>query len=179
MNPFETLGLEPTFQLSTEMLSERQRDLSKALHPDKFVGRPAGERREALSRAIAVNEAYRILRNPLTRAEALLQHLGLALAEGTGPAADPLLLMEMMERREELREAGRSGEAAQVERLSAAVGAEAKALSQELGVLFEAAQKEPPQRDSEAFSKIHRLLGAMRFYARFLDEANAYLDEIG
>jgi molecular chaperone HscB len=177
MDPFDTLGVPPSFSLSLEDLATRQRDLSWALHPDRFVGRPASERRAALGRAIEVNEAHRTLKNPLTRAEALLGRLGLSLHEGQEPPASPEFLMEMMDLREDLRTAGRSQNAAEVQRLAARVREQEAALAQKLSSCFEAAQDNKQSPDAVKL-EIHQTLGSLRYLRRFLDEADAYLDEI-
>jgi molecular chaperone HscB len=100
--PFSLLGVEPRYDVDLANLAERHRELSKALHPDRFAGAPAGERRQALNKAILVNEAWRTLKDPVRRAEALLRHHGVAVDEKTEPKASPALLMEMMEAREDL-----------------------------------------------------------------------------
>lgn len=178
MNPFEQMGLAPRFALDLEELSSRQRELSKELHPDKFVGRPAAERRAALGKAIEVNEAHRALKNPLTRAEALLAHLGLELPEGQGPKASPQLLMETMERREALRDAGQSGNEDAVLALASEVKEEEKALLAELDQAFSEALKEGVLAQSPVAARIHEKLGNLRYLRRFLDEADAILDEL-
>lgn len=177
MDPFDTLGVAPSFSLSLEELATRQRELSRALHPDRFVGRPAGERRVALGRAIEVNEAHRALKNPLSRAEALLSRLGLSLPEGQEPPASPDFLMEMMELREALRMAGRARNAAEVERLAAQVRLREVALAQKLSAAF-ALALEAKQGPEALQTEIHQTLGCLRYLRRFLDEADAYLDEI-
>lgn len=177
MDPFDTLGVAPSFSLSLEDLASRQRDLSRALHPDRFVGRPASERRAALGRAIEVNEAHRTLKNPLSRAEALLGRLGLSVPEGQELPASPAFLMEMMELREDLRTAGRAQNKAEVERLAAQVRGQEAILAQKLSVAFESAQ-EGKQTPEATKLEIHQTLGSLRYLRRFLDEADAYLDEI-
>ena len=102
MDPFSTLGLPPSFDLDARTIAERKLALSRALHPDRYVGRPAGERRAALSRALEVNEAARCLANPITRAEALLAKWGDENHE-TPPGPSQMFLMEILELREELR----------------------------------------------------------------------------
>lgn len=182
MDPFETLGVAPSFALDPNELAARQRDLSRALHPDKFAGRPAGERRQALGRAIEVNQAHRALKNPLTRAEALLSRLDLALEGGNEPPASPEFLMEIMERREELRDAGRAKEPEKVERLAEAVRREEKALIEELAVAFDRALSSggqgAPKSDSDVARSIHQHLGQLRYLRRLLDEADALLDDL-
>ena len=101
-DPFATFGLTPAFELDLNELEQRHRELSRALHPDRYAGRGASERRQALGKAIEVNEAWRRLKNPVKRAEALLERLGLAVSEEQEPKPAPEFLMDVMERREEL-----------------------------------------------------------------------------
>src|SRR5262245_5679063 len=114
-DPFDTLGVEPRFDLDLAALEDRHRALSGALHPDRYAGRPAAERRMALDRAIEVNAAWRALRDPVTRAEALFQRAGVEVGELAEPKPTPDLLVEMMEVREELAEA--KGDAARLAKL--------------------------------------------------------------
>lgn len=172
------MGIAPSFALRLDDLAERQRHLSKTLHPDRFVGKPANERRAALGKAIEVNEAYRKLKDPLTRAEALLDHLGLALEEGQAPQASPDLLMETMERREALRDAGRSGDEETIHRLSDQVRREERALLEELNAAFSFALSGGATNESAVAGQIHEKLGNLRYLRRFLDEADATLDEL-
>ena len=96
---FDTLGLAPTYGQDLVAAEATYRELSRALHPDRHAGKSAAERRAALSRAIEVNEAWRALRDPVRRAEALLVRLGVPVGESREPVGDPALLMEVMERR--------------------------------------------------------------------------------
>lgn len=178
VNPFETMGIAPSFALRLDDLAARQRELSKKLHPDRFVGRPAGERRAALGKAIEVNEAHRKLKDPLTRAEALLEHLGLQLEEGKGPQASPELLMETMERREALRDAGRARDEDTITELSDQVRKEERALLEELNAAFSLALSGGATIESPVAVQIHEKLGNLRYLRRFLDEADATLDEL-
>src|SRR5689334_12410104 len=80
-DPFEVFGIPPRFEVDLAALELRHRDLSKALHPDRYAGAPAAERRLALNRAIEVNEAWRVLREPVKRAEALFARAGVPVGE--------------------------------------------------------------------------------------------------
>ena len=122
-DPFDTLGVLPEFDVDLGALEKRYRDLSRVLHPDRHVAGLAGERRIALGKAVEVNEAWRILRDPLRRAEALLRRRGSEVGEGAQGEVDPSFLMDMLEQREELSEARRKGDAAAVARLAADIGA--------------------------------------------------------
>src|SRR5438552_18538223 len=121
LDPFETLGIEPAFSLDLEVLEQRHRDMSRALHPDRYAASGAAERRMALGRAIEVNEAFRILKDPIRRAEALLARHGVASGAGKEPPASPALLMEVMERREALADMRQSKDKAALERVTAEV----------------------------------------------------------
>jgi molecular chaperone HscB len=163
-DPFALLGVEPRFDLDDEALAERHRDLSRALHPDRYASAPAAERRLALGKAIEVNEAYRTLRDPVKRAEAVAKLAGLAVGEDREPKASPALLMEMMEAREELSEASRAKDLGRVESLGAGMRAREKAVVASI---------------SEAFAKgdtarVLPLLGELRYVRRFLDEVAAF-----
>lgn len=172
-DPFDTLGVEARFELELAALEMRHRELSKALHPDRYSGAPAAERRLALSRAIDVNEAFRVLKDPIRRAEALLQRAGAAVGETSEPKASPALLMEMMEAREELAEAGRAKDLARVGKLGEAMGEREAQILRRLGGAFAAAAG-APQKHAE----ILPVLGELRYIRRFLDEVSAIEEEL-
>ncbi len=170
VNPFEALGVEPVFSLDLAVLEQRHRDLSRALHPDRHAASGAAERRLALGRAIEVNEAFRILKDPIRRAEALLALRGVESGEGKEPPASPALLMEVMERREALAEVRQTKNEAALERLRAEVGKEADRTQAVLTREFAA-----PRTNS---AEILKRIGELRYYRRFLDEAASIADDL-
>src|SRR5450432_3832471 len=117
----------------------------------------------ALGRAIEVNEAFRHLRDPVRRAEALLARRGVHSGEGKEPPASPALLMAVMERREALAEIRGSKDEARLARLGAEVRAEESQAKAALERDFGAADSDP--------AEILKHLGELRYYRRFLDEA--------
>ena len=70
-DPFALLGAPRRYDLDLDAVEKSHRELSRALHPDKFTQAGASERKDALGKAADVNEAWRIVRDPLRRAEAL------------------------------------------------------------------------------------------------------------
>lgn len=178
MDPFETLGIEPSFALEAAELASRQRELSSALHPDRYVGRPSGEKRAALNRAIEVNEAFRALKAPISRAESLIAILGLTLPEAEQPPASPALLMEMMESREELRDAGKKGDEARIESLVSSFKKEEARVLSDLSAAFDAAQQAKARGESPDAAELYRAVATLRYLRRFFDEAEALLDEL-
>lgn len=170
MDPFETLGVEPVFSLDFAALEQRHRDLSRALHPDRHSASGAAERRMALGRAIEVNEAFRILKDPVRRAEAILAVRGVRSGEGKEPPASPALLMEVMERREALAEVRQSKDEAALARLIAQVSEEAARAQAALANEFAS----PSSNSAEILKRI----GELRYCRRFLDEAASITDDL-
>lgn len=102
MNYFELFGLPTQFQLDGSLLSSQFRELQKRLHPDNFATASERDRLMAVQKATEINDAYRVLKNPVSRAEYLLAQHDIALAGEQQTLQDPLFLMEQMELREEL-----------------------------------------------------------------------------
>lgn len=175
MDPFETLGFARHYDLDKTLLDRRYRELQQALHPDRHASAPASERALTLSKAVAVNEAYRILRDDQKRGEALLGLLGAASSE---QPADPEMLMEMMELRESLSEARAARDAAAVARLAATVQEKSATAQRELAREFaaiEATDSGAPART--ALEAAQTLLGRLRYYRRFHEEVAMFEDE--
>lgn len=171
-DPFSTMGVEARFDLDPKMLAERHRDLSRALHPDRYSSAPAAERRMALGRAIEVNEAYRLLRDPVKRAEAVARHLGLAVGETTEPKPPASLLMEMMDAREELAEATRAKEIHRVTALGDTMRERESDVTRRMAAAFSTAASVPASADDR--DKVLPLLGELRYVRRFLEEVAAF-----
>ncbi len=168
MNPFEVLGLAPVFAIDLKELEKRHRDLSRALHPDRFIGAGASERRASLNKAVEANEAWRVLRDSVSRAEALFRLAGVAVGERDEPMASPAFLMEVMEWREGLAEARAVRDVAAVMKLSGEVSARAMGSEEVLASTFG-----PKKPGSHELKLAQVQLGELRFYRRFLEEVSA------
>jgi molecular chaperone HscB len=168
MNPFATLGVEPRFDLDLVAVEKTHRELSRTLHPDRFVSAGATERRDALGKAVEVNEAWRVLRDPIRRAEALLALRGVTVAEGKEPQAPPEFLMEVLEQREALDEAKHAKDLPRIHAMAADVESRATAVEAELTAGFARGES------STLLGKV----GELRFYRRFLEEVSAIEDEL-
>jgi molecular chaperone HscB len=181
-NPFETLGLTPTFALDATELEQRQRELNRAMHPDRHTGKGSGERRQALSRAMDVNQAYRTLRDTASRAEALFELLGIhELAERT--VTDPALLGEMLEQRELLDEARREKSRERLQQLKTDMSDRRRQVEAALGRAFELllgyakAQDRRATHGPEA-QAAQRLFAELKYVRRFGEEVAAIEDEL-
>lgn len=113
---FTFLGLPKRLRLDTQELEARFRELSRQFHPDYYYNATAAERLASLERSSYLNDAYRTLRNPVSRIEHLLAIEGMELpksdAASTAGKVPPALLEEVFELNEELdaiREAREAG----------------------------------------------------------------------
>ncbi len=158
-NHFQVIGVERRFEMDRGDLEKRYKDLTRVLHPDRWVRADAQARRFSLSRSVQLNDAWRTLRDPVRRAEYLLKLDGIDIAEDR--AVPPALLMEVMEMREGLAEA--RGDRARVEAMAAAVRARR---DQELGAVTAGFASGDVNAVSGALVKI-------RYFDRFLEEAEA------
>jgi len=104
-NHFELFGLSPAFGLETEALERSYREIQSRVHPDRFAHAGDAERRASLQWTTRVNEAYRVLKDPVQRAKHLLELHGVDVAFETNTAMPPDFLMQQMELRETLDEA--------------------------------------------------------------------------
>lgn len=179
-DPFLTLGLEPRLQLDRGQLEARHRELNRALHPDRFVGKPNAERRLALSRAIEVNHAFRILKDPGRRAEALLDRLGIDSAEGTNPPLDPAFLEQTLDLRQQLADSREASNLVSVQQQGSEIESRLAEALEELGDLFPSFEGDhPPERPPpETVRQIRDRVARIRVYQRFLEEVRAIQDEL-
>ncbi|MEO8797532.1 MAG: Fe-S protein assembly co-chaperone HscB [Polyangiaceae bacterium] len=172
MNPFEVLGIEPRYDIDLKLVEKRHRELSKALHPDKFAQDGASARRESLERATQVNEAWRIVRDPIRRAEALFALAGIKVGETNEPKSDQAFLMDMMEMREALSEARETKDLGKVRALAEDAetreAAAKKAISAAICV----------GNDTGVLARALPKLGELRFYRRMLEDVTAIEDAI-
>jgi molecular chaperone HscB len=90
---FATLNLPHRFAIDRTDLEREYRDRARASHPDHHGNDGTA--------AAAVNDAYRTLKDPVSRAEHLLALLGGPTAQ-TDKSQDQFFLMEMMDLRERI-----------------------------------------------------------------------------
>jgi molecular chaperone HscB len=122
---FALFGLPQKLWLDAAELEKLFHQMSWKLHPDNFVRASEYERELSLERSSQLNDAYRALREPVSRVEYLLAHAGMRKEGAAKQQAPPELLEEVFELNESLDEL-RSA------RASSNDGAELAALKQRL-----------------------------------------------
>jgi molecular chaperone HscB len=109
---FSLFGLPRKLWIEMATLEKKFLELSWKLHPDKFVNASQEEQERSLKGSSDLNDAYRVLRDPVARVEYLLELEGMRKEGEHKQQAPPELLEEVFELNEsldELREAKASG----------------------------------------------------------------------
>jgi molecular chaperone HscB len=96
-NYYDFFGLEHRLDLDLKDLERRFYALSRQYHPDRFTLKGAEEQLVALDATAILNDGYRTLRDPLTRAEYLLKENGFDIGEQGTKNVPPELLEEVFE----------------------------------------------------------------------------------
>ncbi|MFN7920999.1 MAG: Fe-S protein assembly co-chaperone HscB [Bryobacteraceae bacterium] len=94
---FEFLGLEPKLRLDSAALQKRFYELSRQWHPDRFARKSAAEQQQALDNTALLNDAFRTLKDPVSRAEYVLSSEGFDIGEQRTKDVPPELLEEVFE----------------------------------------------------------------------------------
>ena len=103
LDPFAFFGLSRRLGLDEAALEAKYYGLSRRLHPDFFTNAPAAERVRSLDATARLNEAYRILKDPIRRSVCLVElEIGKMEENSATPPAD--LLEQILETQEDVAE---------------------------------------------------------------------------
>lgn len=166
-NDFQLFGLPERQAQVRADIDTRWKALQAEVHPDRFTAEGAAAQRVAMQWAMRVNEAYQRLRDPLARAAYLCELRGAPVQAQNNTQMPAAFLMQQMEWREALDEAG---DEAALEALDEdAARAETAALDHAQRLLDEAGDA------PTAASQVRALMFIQRFRAD-IDKRLAALD---
>ncbi len=94
---FEAFGMPRHLAIDLKDLEKRFYSLSRKLHPDLFARKSAKEQEGALEASAVLNDAYRVLKNPIARAQYVLKQEGFDVGEQGTKDVPPELLEEVFE----------------------------------------------------------------------------------
>ena len=164
---FELFGLPARFAQDRASIDARWKELQREAHPDKFAAQGAAAQRVAMQWSVRINEAYQRLKNPLARASYLCELRGVPINAENNTAMPAEFLVEQMEWREALDEAGAADQ-------------------------LEALETQLKRASSETLAQIEKLLDhdndaaaaaqqvrALMFIERFGRDVDARLDQLG
>ncbi|MCC5517929.1 co-chaperone HscB [Vibrio splendidus] len=169
MNHFELFGLPLQFQLDGSLLSSQFRDLQRKFHPDKFAIASERDRLLAVQKAAQINDAYQVLKNPISRAEYLLVQHGEDIRGEQQTMQDPMFLMEQMELREELEDIADSSDPEDA--LFAFEGKVSKMYKQQLSAIQQ-------ELESEAWLEAADRVRKLKFIAKLKNEIELVEDRL-
>ena len=164
---FTLLGLPRTFALDRAQLDAAWKSLQARVHPDRFAAEGAASQRVAMQWAVRVNEAHQRLKDPLKRAAYLCELAGVPVNAENNTAMPGAFLMQQMQWREALEEAG---SAADVEALQGDVLADRKARIARVTQLLDGT---PPADAASAAQEVRALM----FIDRLLEEVDSRLEQ--
>lgn len=114
-NDFAIFSLPERFAIDRADLDARWRKLQASAHPDMFAADGAVAQRVAMQWSVRINEAYRRLREPLSRAAYLCELRGAPISAHDNTAMPADFLIQQMSWREALEEATSDAELASLD----------------------------------------------------------------
>jgi molecular chaperone HscB len=166
-NDFELFGLAPRFAQDRAAIDERWKDLQRQAHPDKFSAQGAAAQRVAMQWSVRINEAYQRLKDPLKRAAYLCELHDAPVNAENNTAMPAEFLMQQMEWREALDDAG---SAAELDKLDAQVVASRREALKKCEHLLDVAHD---------YAQAVQQVRALMFIERFARDIEARLDRMG
>lgn len=103
-NYFEVFGLDVSYAIDKQALTQAYQELQAQYHPDKFVNANDQERRIAMQATSFINEAHTALNEDQTLAKYLLELQGVEFDLEQDTTQDMEFLMAQMELREQIDE---------------------------------------------------------------------------
>jgi len=171
---YALLGIPRSLNPSLEVLQQRFYELSRQLHPDKFMRKPEADRQQALETSSALNDAYRTLKDPVKRAEYVLREEGFDVSEQRSKDVPPELLEEVFELNMALEEMRGGDESArpQLEQAGKNFAGMLVQVDQQLQSLFEKHDGSPSR---ETLAEIRGVLNRRKYILNLVNEVQKAL----
>ena len=174
---YALLGLERRLNLSQDDLQRLFYDLSRQLHPDRFMRKSEQERQYSLDASSVLNDAYRTLKDPVKRAQYVLSQEGFDIGEMRGKDVPPELLEEVFELNMALEEmrSGDDSARAQLESADSTFTGMLNQVDEELLKLFARYDAAP---GSDKLSPIRSLLNRRKYIQNLVGEVHKTLTPV-
>jgi molecular chaperone HscB len=164
---FELFDLPVSFEIDLSDLSQRYRELQRAVHPDKFASASDHERRLSVEKAAAINDAFQTLKSPQRRARYMLELQSVSFDDEKDMALDPAFLMEQIELRESLSELTQSDDPlAKLNQIMADIKNRIGAVLDEISQQFASGELDDSQKNT-----VKQLVHKMQFLNKLQQEA--------
>ena len=163
---FSLFGLEQQFALDGAVLDAQWKRLQAQAHPDRFAAQGAAAQRVAMQWSVRINEAYRRLKDPMSRAAYLCELHGQPINAHSNTAMPGSFLVQQIEWREALDEAQTVSD---VEFLMACVQDAKMALLRDCAQLLD---------DQQDFAAAVLPVRSLMFIDKFVHDLNQRLDAL-
>lgn len=168
-NYFAIFNLPVTFNIDLNAVAGLYRELQKAVHPDRFASGSDLERRLAMQKTSLINQAFQTLKDPVARAQYMLQLQGVETNTETDTTMDAGFLMEQMEIREAIAEVrDQPDPLAVLDKLSSKLRATLEQLAQQFAADF----------DRQLFKQAREIVRKMQFVTRAQSEISELAEEL-
>jgi len=164
MSAFAILSLPATFELTDEQIEQRELELTRRIHPDRWQKTNTLLHRQALIAQVAVNTSLEAIRESIARGETLLALQAAELSEqlSSEQRPDPSFLLEQLELQEEVRG---TLEPTRKRQIKKQVRGELAALTEALRSTFADFEAETdPARRQHSVAQALRSLGEARYW---------------
>ena len=171
---YDLFGIPRTLNISLDDLQKRFYDLSRQLHPDRFVRKSEAERQRALEMSSALNDANRTLKDPIKRAQYLLKLEGFEIGEQGSKDVPPELLEEVFELNMALEEMRGGDDSArpQLDQAENNFSRMMNEVDEQLQALYE---QYDGQRKRETLAEIRGVLNRRKYIQNLLNEVHGEL----
>lgn len=163
---FRLFGLPTRYDLDPADLHRRFLSISRQVHPDFFGGRQPEMQALALRLSARINEAYETLRDPVLRAEYLLEISG-GKSSAECKSVPGCLLADIMMMREDVERARAAGDHAAIAAVKADVEARRAAALERIASL---SRRLPEERSPALLDELRREINGMKFLENFAAE---------
>jgi len=174
---YEFFDLPRRLGLDSEDLKNRFYTLSRLLHPDRYTRRSEQEKRFSLEASSILNDAYRVLKDPIQRAEYVLRQEGFPVGDQRNKDVPPELLEEVFELNMALDEL-RGGDLEALPQLDAMrrrfVGMLGE-IDRELEAMFARHDAAPEDARRQILAEIRAALNRRRYISNLVQEVDKQL----
>jgi len=161
---FALLGLPAAYDVKPGDVDKRFLAVSRQVHPDYYANASDQVRRLATRLSAELNEAARVLKDPVSRADYLLE-----TCKGPSASQDRTVpgnvLADAMELRESIEQAQSTNDTATLERVATTVESKRGELTEQIAALA----GRLPELDDTAKSRLRHLINSVKYYDNMAD----------
>ena len=171
---YRFFGFDKRLDMDVTTLQKRFYELSRTLHPDRFTRRTEQEKQFSLEATAILNDGFRVLRDPVLRAEYILKEEGFEVGESRKSDVSEELLEEVFELNLALEEL-KSGDRSARTQLDGAQARFMRMRDQIDAELLQLFHRWDETRQREILGEIRKVLSKRRYITNLLAETGKAL----